>query len=146
MVLMGEASREKLTKGNEIKFVPSTPDFVFVVTDIMKAFSKQDVLNIIESYDKPFHQLKYDAYRYLQIYNYFEYTKEQIENRLKIYIDYKRQITKEKQQKQHQEKHQMYVDENIDTARKIINEYLNGDYEKIQVFCNTNSIDIKKFE
>lgn len=141
-----EAATQNWIEAIDARIKSNPPDYVFVLNNIMTSTLEQEIIDIIESYDKTFTYLKRCIDSYLKFYNDFKYTEEQIEKKLEIYENYLKNKRIEDNELRKQKKYQLYVDENIDIARQIINQYLNEESEKIKDFCDANDIDIKTFE
>lgn len=121
-------------------------NYVAVINDIMTAKSDKEVIDILNSYDVEIGYLKSRINTYLVYYNVHNYSMEQIKSKIDIYMDYLKNQRVENKEIQKQEKHQLYIEENLDLARETINQYLNGDYEKIGDFCISSGVEIKRFE
>lgn len=121
-------------------------DYVAVINNVMKAKSDKEVIDILNSYDSTLEYLKDHINTYLLYYNDNNYNREQIKNKIDIYTNYLKNKRTEANEIRKQEKHQLYIEENLDLAKQTVHQFLNGDYEKIGDFCISSGVDIKQFE
>lgn len=106
----------------------------------------EEVIKFLESIDKKSNKIKQELVKFISSYNISDDVKNNLINKVEIYHDYLVNNRKMAQEKKKEEEQDKYIKENLETARSIINEYINSQYEDIVTYCDNINLDKKMFD
>lgn len=143
--VMYEHARKK--RINQLKNSPS--GYALTFNKLLNASSDLEIIDIINNCDQEFSLLKGNLSNYIIVYqDGLKGIKEQLEKKLDVYTKYLVEIKiqdKEEQRKEEEIQKREKALRKLAVVQPIINQFLEGNYEKINDFCVETKIPVDKF-
>lgn len=120
--------------------------FANLYIKLLEINDNDEIITLFTEVNREFKVIKHGLINFLMSYNIPDDKKDEILNKLNIYADYLNENRKRESDLKKIEQKNKYIEENLDKARLIVNEYLDSNYNDINQYCLNENLEKKVFD